>query len=120
MAPLLSHHRSRPSCEEGADLDPRRREDLCSAFFDLARRVPARTMLSAHSFRFFRCTMHDHYIGFRQGQRIRLSALGKERCKLKTDTGVVAGRTNHGNAVRVLMDGRKQPQTLHRTYIEAE
>ena len=64
--------------------------------------------------------MHDHDIELRQGQRIRLSALGKERCKLKTDTGVVAGRTNHGNAVRVLMDGRKQPQTLHRTYIEAE
>jgi len=59
--------------------------------------------------------MHDHYIGFRRGQRIRLSALGKTL----QATGVVAGRTNHGNTVRVLMNGRKQPQTLHLTYIEA-
>jgi hypothetical protein len=64
--------------------------------------------------------MHNDDIELRQGQRIRLSALGKERCKLKTDTGVVAGRAQQGNTVRVLMDGRKQPQTLHRSYIEAE
>jgi hypothetical protein len=64
--------------------------------------------------------MNDHDIELRPGQRIRLSALGRERCKLfKMDTGVVAGKSSRGG-VRVLMDGRKQPQTLHRSYIEAE
>jgi hypothetical protein len=64
--------------------------------------------------------MYDHDIEFRQGQRIRLSALGKTRCKFKADTGVVIGRIAVGDAVRVQMDGRKQPQTLHRSYIEVE
>jgi hypothetical protein len=62
--------------------------------------------------------MYDQDIEFRLGQRIRLSDLGKERCKFKTDTGVVVGRNNVGESVRVLMDGRKQPQTLHKSYVE--
>jgi hypothetical protein len=54
------------------------------------------------------------------GQRIRLSVLGKECCpKLssKSDAGVVLGKCGN-NAVRILFDGRKEPVTLHLSYIE--
>jgi hypothetical protein len=61
--------------------------------------------------------MYGQDIELRQGQRIRLSDLGKARCKFKSDTGVVAGKSHHPDAVRVLMDGRKTPQTLHRSYV---
>jgi hypothetical protein len=65
--------------------------------------------------------MYDQDIELRKGQRIRLSDLGKERCKLfKSDTGVVAGKSRHPDAIRVLMDGRKQPQTLHKSYVEVQ
>ena len=54
----------------------------------------------------------------RPGQRISLSVLGKERCpKLKSETGVVV-RRNGPSTVRVLFDGRKQPLTLHLSYVE--
>ena len=53
------------------------------------------------------------------GQRIRLTALGRERCaKFKTYTGVVTGKTDYSAAVRVLMDGHKTKTTLHTSYIE--
>jgi hypothetical protein len=53
------------------------------------------------------------------GKRIKLSALGKERCpKLKNHTGIVISKGPH--AFRVLIDGRKMPITLHKSYIEAE
>jgi len=64
--------------------------------------------------------MNNHYIELRLGQRVRLSSLGVERCKFECGTGVVVGRSNRFDAVRVLMDGRKQPQTLHRSYIEVD
>jgi hypothetical protein len=57
-----------------------------------------------------------------RGQRVRLSVLGKERCpksSLKTDAGVVLGKCGN-NAVRILFDGRKQPITLHLSYIEMQ
>ena len=57
---------------------------------------------------------------YQPGQRIRLSALGKERCpKIKIYSGVVSGKTSRSDAVRVLIDGRKTPMTLHVSYIEA-
>jgi hypothetical protein len=55
------------------------------------------------------------------GQRIRLSVLGKERCpklRLKSDAGIVLGQA--GSSVRILFDGRKQPVTLHLSYIEMQ
>ena len=55
------------------------------------------------------------------GKRIRLSALGKERCpKLKNHTGIVVGKSPRSNAFRVLIDGRKMPITLHESYIELQ
>jgi hypothetical protein len=55
------------------------------------------------------------------GSRIRLSALGIERCsKLKVRTGVVVGINPNGTSFRVLIDGRKLPRTLHESYIEPE
>ncbi len=55
------------------------------------------------------------------GSRIRLSALGIERCsKLKVRTGVVVGINLIGTSFRVLIDGRKLPRTLHESYIEPE
>jgi hypothetical protein len=54
------------------------------------------------------------------GQRFRLSPLGKQRCpKLKPDIGVVIGKSGI-SAVRVKFDGRKQPATLHLSYIDLE
>jgi hypothetical protein len=55
------------------------------------------------------------------GRRIKLTALGKQRCpKLKNDTGVVIGKSPQSNAFRVLIDGRKMPITLHESYIEEQ
>jgi hypothetical protein len=55
---------------------------------------------------------------FKPGQRIRLSALGKERCPRLSSTGVVIGSAGRSDAIRVLMDGRKTPMTLHVSYVE--
>jgi hypothetical protein len=56
----------------------------------------------------------------RPGQRVSLSVLGKERCpKIKSNTGVVV-RRNGPSTVRVLFDGRKQPLTLHLSYVEMQ
>jgi hypothetical protein len=50
-------------------------------------------------------------LGVRAGTRIRLSALGKERCpRFKTDTGVIVGRRGP-SSLRVKFNGRKQPVT---------
>ena len=55
------------------------------------------------------------------GTRVRLSALGRERCpKMTRQTGVVVAKLDRSDAVRVLMDGNKDPSTLHRSYIEPE
>lgn len=56
------------------------------------------------------------------GSRIRLSALGNERCpKFKNPTrGIVVGANLIGTSFRILLDGRKLPVTLHVSYIELE
>jgi hypothetical protein len=56
------------------------------------------------------------------GSRIRLSALGIERCpKFKNPTcGIVVGANSMGTSFRILLDGRKLPITLHVSYIELE
>lgn len=54
------------------------------------------------------------------GTRIRLSALGRQRCpKMTRHAGVVVAKLDRSDAVRVLMDGNKDPSTLHRSYLEA-
>ena len=54
------------------------------------------------------------------GARIRLSALGQARCpRIKVLTGVI--RTTDGSdAVRILLDGRNAPVTIHSSYLELE
>jgi hypothetical protein len=55
------------------------------------------------------------------GSRIRLSALGMERCsKLKSPTGTIVGANPICTSFRILLDGRKLPITLHASYIELE
>ena len=55
------------------------------------------------------------------GVRIRLSALSKKRCpKMTRYAGVVVSKVHHSDAIRILMDGSKEPITLHRSYVEAE
>ena len=55
------------------------------------------------------------------GTRVRLSALGKARCpKMTRQAGFVVAKVDHSDALRVLMDGNKDPSTLHRGYVEAE
>jgi hypothetical protein len=55
------------------------------------------------------------------GSRIRLSALGMERCsKLKSPTGMIVGANRICTSFRILIDGRKLPITLHATYIELD
>jgi hypothetical protein len=55
------------------------------------------------------------------GSRIRLSALGMERCsKLKSPTGMIVGVNPICTSFRILLDGRKLPITLHASYIELE
>ena len=65
--------------------------------------------------------MQDPDDVFGIGTRIKLSPLGKERSRrTKVQTGVVVGKPFQSDAVRVQMDGMKQPITLHISYIERE
>jgi hypothetical protein len=55
------------------------------------------------------------------GSRVRLSALGINRCPgLKSRTGVVVGSSPTGSSFRVILEGRRQPITLHESYIEPD
>lgn len=55
------------------------------------------------------------------GARIQLSELGIERCrKLRNHAGVIVSVNPGGRSFRVLLDGRRQPLTLHRSYVEPE
>lgn len=64
--------------------------------------------------------MHDPN-EFKIGARIRLSPLGKERLHRHTvHTGTIVGKTFSSHAVRVLLDGKKQPVSLHVSYVEPE
>lgn len=53
------------------------------------------------------------------GSRFRLSELGIKRCrKFKSQTGVIVGLSPTGSSLRVRLEGRRQPMTLHRSYVE--
>lgn len=70
---------------------------------------------------FGRPGMRDRDGEWKPGERIRLTVLGKKRCpRLKIHTGVVVGRTHRSDAVRILLDGRKMPITLHSSYVESD
>jgi hypothetical protein len=57
---------------------------------------------------------------FKPGDRIRLTKLGiKKSPKLKSDLGVVIGKVA-GNVVRVLIEGRTTPISLHISYVEQQ
>jgi hypothetical protein len=57
----------------------------------------------------------------RAGARIRLSALGVERCyRLKSHTGTIVRINPGGKSFRILIDGRKLPLTLHESYVELD
>jgi len=53
------------------------------------------------------------------GSGIKLSELGMKRCgKFKSRTGRIVSISPTGSTVRVIMEGRKQPLTLHQSYVE--
>lgn len=64
--------------------------------------------------------MHDRS-DLKPGLRVRLTPLGVERCpRLASHAGIIVGISTRGQAVRVLIDGRTYPVTLHESYIEPE
>jgi hypothetical protein len=64
--------------------------------------------------------MSHEDVEVRPGQRVSISVLGKERCpRLKSNTGVIVSRSGR-SSVRVLLDGRKHPVTLHLSYVECD
>ncbi|MGA2997492.1 hypothetical protein [Bradyrhizobium sp.] len=53
------------------------------------------------------------------GSGFRLTELGMKRCgKFKSRTGRIVSVSPTGSSVRVVMEGRKQPLTLHESYVE--
>ena len=52
------------------------------------------------------------------GSRFVVRAQGKFSRGLDGRTGIVIGFAHTKNAIRVLLDGQKNPQTLHRRYLE--
>ncbi|MDN5005269.1 hypothetical protein ACFQZO_30895 [Bradyrhizobium sp. GCM10027634] len=52
------------------------------------------------------------------GSRFRVKSLGKYSKRLDGRTGRVVGFAHTRNALRVILDGQKSPQTLHRSYLE--
>jgi hypothetical protein len=56
---------------------------------------------------------------FEVGSGFRLSELGMKRCgKFKSRTGRIVSISPTGSSVRVVMEGRRQPLTLHESYVE--
>lgn len=53
-------------------------------------------------------------------ERIKLSALGKERCpRIADKMGTVTRRTPNSSVVRVLFDGNRLSTSIHKDYIES-
>ena len=51
------------------------------------------------------------------GSRFRVKARGRHSVRLEGRTGVIIGFAKTKNALRVMFDGYKYPQTLHRSYL---
>lgn len=65
--------------------------------------------------------MPDRIDVLKIGLRVRLTPLGLQRSpKTDTQTGVIVGVKPTSSTVRVLLDGRRVPLALHRSYIEPE
>ena len=55
------------------------------------------------------------------GSKCRLSALGSKRCRrVKSWTGIIVGVNPTGSSFRIVLEGRRQPVTLHASYIEPD
>jgi len=52
------------------------------------------------------------------GSRFRVKSRGRYSRGLEGRTGTVLGFAHTTNMIRVLLDGQKHPQTLHRGYLE--
>jgi hypothetical protein len=64
---------------------------------------------------------HPHNNELKVGSRFRLSALGAKRChRFKSQTGVIVGLSPTGSSLRVTFEGRRQPVTLHESYVEPD
>jgi hypothetical protein len=62
-----------------------------------------------------------HNNDLKVGSRFRLSALGLKRCsRFKSRTGVIVGLSPTGSTLRVTFEGRRQPVTLHESYVEPD
>ena len=65
--------------------------------------------------------MRDRDTELKPGERVRLSALGRERSpRIKNHTGIILAKTRRRDVVYVLLDGNKRPSTLHKSYIEPQ
>ena len=65
--------------------------------------------------------MRDRDTELKPGERVRLSALGRERSpRIKNLTGIILAKTRRRDVVYVLLDGNKRPSTLHKSYIEPQ
>ena len=54
------------------------------------------------------------------GVRVKLSALGKERCpRLSNKTGTLVGPGIYANSVVIVVDGNRTSSTIHATYLES-
>jgi len=58
-----------------------------------------------------------HLPDLAEGSRFRVRTRGKYSRRLEGRTGTVIGFAKTKNGVRVLFDGHKYPQTLHRSYL---
>ena len=54
------------------------------------------------------------------GDRVRLSDVGKKNSRVSEKKGVVVGLTKSKSQFRVMWDGLKVPQLMHRTYLESD
>ena len=65
--------------------------------------------------------MRDRDIELKSGERVRLSALGRERSpRIKNLTGIILAKTRRRDVVYVLLDGNKAkhtPQELYRAAV---
>jgi hypothetical protein len=53
------------------------------------------------------------------GTRFKLSKLGRARNpRIKSMEGTIVGESQYKSSIRVVLDGRKTPLSLHRDYIE--
>ena len=56
---------------------------------------------------------------FRIGDRVKMSALGTERCpRLAFKSGTIVGFSRYNGGVTVRFDGNRSKTLIHRTYLQ--